>query len=141
MSISYNLRCITNNISDSLSDTHITKMRKCLEKITGISYLQYIIKYENDAEWFILLNGNDNNSRIWLTILQDPYETVDRIIINNFSLPKNIQTKNIEKDIINTIFNYLSEFGPISVYSNYPSPFWLKMGFVPDESGIYLILK
>lgn len=136
-----NFRCITSTLSDLLSDTHITNMRKQFEQITGINYLQHIIKYENDAEWFILLNGSDNSSRIWLTIFQDPYEPVNRIIINDFSLPDNTQNKIIEKDIINTLFNCLNEIGPISIYSNNSSPFWLKMGFAPDESGIYLTLK
>ncbi|MBZ4656235.1 MAG: hypothetical protein PWP18_1265 [Thermoanaerobacter sp.] len=36
-------------------------MKSEIEKIVGINFKQHILKYENDTEWFVLLNGIEKN--------------------------------------------------------------------------------
>jgi hypothetical protein len=114
-----------------------------IEKISGIHFIQHILKYEDDTEWFILLNGIEKNSRLWLTIFEDPYEPVNRIIINELSVSfeEEINKKELGKQITKTVSEFLRDIGVISVYSNNTSLPWEELGFVLEENKLYFSLK
>ncbi|KHO62885.1 hypothetical protein THYS13_09680 [Thermoanaerobacter sp. YS13] len=137
------LRCINTTLSEILSDEYLSLMKWEIEKTSGINFIQHILKYEDDTEWFILLNGIEKNSRLWLTIFEDPYEPVNRIIINELSVSfeKEIDKKELEKQIIKTVSEFLRDIGVISVYSNNTSLPWEKLGFVLEENKLYFSLK
>jgi len=137
------LRCINTTLSEILSDEYLSLMKWEIEKTSGINFIQHILKYEDDTEWFILLNGIEKNSRLWLTIFEDPYEPVNRIIINELSVSfeKEIDKKELEKQIIKTVSEFLRDIGVISVYSNNTSLPWGKLGFVLEENKLYFSLK
>ncbi|MGI1690987.1 hypothetical protein [Thermoanaerobacter uzonensis] len=137
------LRCINTTLSEILSDEYLSLMKWEIEKTSGINFIQHILKYEDDTEWFILLNGIEKNSRLWLTIFEDPYEPVNRIIINELSVSfeEEIYKKELEKQIIKTVSEFLRDIGVISVYSNNTSLPWEKLGFVLEENKLYFSLK
>lgn len=137
------LRCINTTLSEILSDEYLSLMKWEIEKTSGINFIQHILKYEDDTEWFILLNGIEKNSRLWLTIFEDPYEPVNRIIINELSVSfeEEIDKKELEKQIIKTVSEFLRDIGVISVYSNNTSLPWEKLGFVLEENKLYFSLK
>ncbi|HHW56980.1 MAG TPA: hypothetical protein GXX15_04775 [Clostridia bacterium] len=132
------LRFINFTLSDILSEEYISLMNLEIEKFLGTNLIQHILKYEGDTEWFVLINDIQKNFRLWLTIFQDPYEPVNRIIINNLS---SSVEKKIEKQIIKIILEFLGKIGIISVYSNDISLDWEKLGFILEENGIYRSLK
>ncbi|AEM79074.1 hypothetical protein SAMN04244560_02255 [Thermoanaerobacter thermohydrosulfuricus] len=137
------LRCINITLSEILSDEYLSLMKWEIEKILQINLIQHILKYEDDTEWFILLNGIEKNFRLWLTIFQDSYEPVNRIIINELSVSfeKEIDKKELEKQIIKTVSEFLRDIGVISVYSNNTSLPWEELGFMLEENKLYFSLK
>jgi hypothetical protein len=56
-------------------------------------------------------------------------------------LPNENDNKGLEKEVIKVISNFLKHIGVISVYLNDSSLFWMDMGFILEETGIYLTLK
>ena len=137
------LRCINITLSEILSDEYLSLMKWEIEKILQINLIQHILKYEDDTEWFILLNGIEKNFRLWLTIFQDSYEPVNRIIINELSVSfeKETDKKELEKQIIKTVSEFLRDIGVISVYSNNTSLPWEELGFMLEENKLYFSLK
>ncbi|EIW00467.1 hypothetical protein [Thermoanaerobacter siderophilus] len=137
------LRCINITLSEILSDEYLSLMKWEIEKILQINLIKHILKYEDDTEWFILLNGIEKNFRLWLTIFQDSYEPVNRIIINELSVSfeKEIDKKELEKQIIKTVSEFLRDIGVISVYSNNTSLPWEELGFMLEENKLYFSLK
>ncbi|MBE3592885.1 MAG: hypothetical protein IMW84_08490 [Thermoanaerobacter sp.] len=137
------LRCINITLSEILSDEYLSLMRWEIEKILQTNLMQHILKYEDDTEWFILLNGIEKNFRLWLTIFQDSYEPVNRIIINELSVSfeKEIDEKELKKQIIKTVSEFLCDIGVISVYSNNTSLPWEELGFMLEENKLYFSLK
>ncbi|SHE82700.1 hypothetical protein SAMN02745195_01225 [Thermoanaerobacter uzonensis DSM 18761] len=137
------LRCINTTLSEILSDEYLSLMKWEIEKTSGIHFIQHILKYEDDTEWFIILNGIEKNSRLWLTIFEDPYEPVNRIIINELSVSfeEEINKKELGKQITKTVSEFLRDIGVISVYSNNTSLPWEELGFVLEENKLYFSLK
>lgn len=131
-----NYRCIRNTLSEYLSDSDINNICKPMSEVTGIKFYFKILKYENDSEWFVLINSVDNESRLWFTIFQDPYESTNRIVINDLSLK--IVNKDKVKKIIDILYDYFYEFGRISVYSNNKIQCLDNINFIPDSNNIYL---
>jgi hypothetical protein len=78
-----------------------------------------------------------------LTIFEDPYEPVNRIIINDLSVAfeKEIDKKELEKQIIKTVSELLRDIGVISVYSNNTSLPREEIGFMLEKNKLYFSLK
>ncbi|ADD02794.1 hypothetical protein Thit_1539 [Thermoanaerobacter italicus Ab9] len=78
-----------------------------------------------------------------MTIFEDPYEPVNRIIINELSVSfeKEIDRKELEKQIIKTVSEFIRDIGVISVYSNNTSLPWEELGFMLEENKLYFSLK
>jgi len=139
MNIFLPFRSIENTLNDYLNKNDLKELKSNIEKILNKKYDFLILKSENDTEWFLLFNSF--NSRFWLTIFQDPYETKNRIIINEFLIAKDDDNQINREKIIDAFYKSFGHIGPISIYSNNSSIFWLEMGFILEENKIYMTYK